>query len=237
MLDQRISPYSVYQIDSETGKRMTYGDLYEYAVALSNGLQKVGLAKGDVVVVCMPNCAEYAVATLGVLQCGGIISGLDHHMATGIARCHAENLWTYASFHPFRRYGKVLSTLRMQVRVYYSQAVKRDLGCCKRKHHDKGTHCARSTRRPFWLSLHLLQKLFIIDHPKQDKKAKSSSSKIRDWNSLFLSGREKQELDATGIWTKSDLAMLSYETCPDGMERGIMLSHYNVVAALQLRCQ
>jgi len=73
--------------------------LYEYVYSLSNGLRKAGFRKGDVAILCLPNCPEYALICLSVLQCGGIISGLyygstKNEMANRFKDCECRFIFT-----------------------------------------------------------------------------------------------------------------------------------------------
>lgn len=54
----------------------TYGDLAGEVAAVAAGLQGLGLQKGDVVAVQLPNIEAYVVAFLAVTACGGIVQTL-----------------------------------------------------------------------------------------------------------------------------------------------------------------
>ena len=57
-------------------RRVTFGALHETARRFANGLLGLGLRKGDVVAIQMPNLPEFLIAYLGVSLMGGVLSPL-----------------------------------------------------------------------------------------------------------------------------------------------------------------
>jgi acyl-CoA synthetase (AMP-forming)/AMP-acid ligase II len=64
-------------IDGPSGRTITYGDLAEAVRATSAGLVARGFRQGDVLALMSPNAPEYAIAILGVLSAGGIVTTLN----------------------------------------------------------------------------------------------------------------------------------------------------------------
>ncbi len=60
--------------DGLTGVEYSYSELDERICKFSSNLQERGFGKGDVMCIVSPNCPDYAVAFLGTLRCGGIVS-------------------------------------------------------------------------------------------------------------------------------------------------------------------
>ena len=64
-------------IDGVDGRELTYGDLYDGAVALALGLVAKGIEPGDVVAICSPNLPEYAIAFNGIAMAGATSTTLN----------------------------------------------------------------------------------------------------------------------------------------------------------------
>jgi acyl-CoA synthetase (AMP-forming)/AMP-acid ligase II len=63
------------------GGRFTYRELQKRVDALANGLQKLGIKRGDVVAVLLYNCAEFIEVTFAVNKLGGIWLPLNYRLA------------------------------------------------------------------------------------------------------------------------------------------------------------
>ncbi|KAL1563176.1 4-coumarate--CoA ligase-like 1 [Salvia divinorum] len=74
-----IEPYldNVAVVDSITGKGYTYREVKRNIYRFSKALRSLGLRKGRVVVVLLPNVAEYATLALGIMAAGGVFSGAN----------------------------------------------------------------------------------------------------------------------------------------------------------------
>ncbi|KAL7094660.1 hypothetical protein ACP275_11G117800 [Erythranthe tilingii] len=72
-------PYleKVAVVDSITGKSYTYGEVKRDVGRFSKALRSLGLRRGRVVVVLLPNVAEYATIALGIMAAGGVFSGAN----------------------------------------------------------------------------------------------------------------------------------------------------------------
>ncbi|KAL7135672.1 hypothetical protein ABFS83_11G113700 [Erythranthe nasuta] len=72
-------PYldKVAVVDSTTGKSYTYGEVKRDVGRFSKALRSLGLRRGRVVVVLLPNVAEYATIALGIMAAGGVFSGAN----------------------------------------------------------------------------------------------------------------------------------------------------------------
>ncbi|HWI47337.1 MAG TPA: AMP-binding protein [Rummeliibacillus sp.] len=55
------------------GKDITYKELYESSLKFANYLVKIGIEKGDRVAIMLPNCPQSVIAYYGVLYAGGIV--------------------------------------------------------------------------------------------------------------------------------------------------------------------
>ncbi|EPS69313.1 acyl:coa ligase, partial [Genlisea aurea] len=72
-------PYSdtVAFVDSVTGKGYTYREVKRDVERFAKALRSLGLRKGKVAVVVLPNVAEYGIVALGIMAAGGIFSGAN----------------------------------------------------------------------------------------------------------------------------------------------------------------
>lgn len=64
-------------VEAVTGKAVTYGDVVRDTKRLAKALTSVGLRKGQVMVVVLPNVAEYGIIALGIMSAGGVFSGAN----------------------------------------------------------------------------------------------------------------------------------------------------------------
>ncbi|CAA2996027.1 4-coumarate-- ligase-like 1 [Olea europaea subsp. europaea] len=64
-------------VDELTGKEYNYGEVTRDVKRFANALRSLGLRKGRVVVVVLPNVAEYAIIALGIMAACGVFSGAN----------------------------------------------------------------------------------------------------------------------------------------------------------------
>ncbi|CAN6855969.1 unnamed protein product [Brassica oleracea] len=64
-------------VEAVTGKSVTYGDVVRDTKRLAKALTSLGLRKGQVMVVVLPNVAEYGIIALGIMSAGGVFSGAN----------------------------------------------------------------------------------------------------------------------------------------------------------------
>jgi acyl-CoA synthetase (AMP-forming)/AMP-acid ligase II len=64
-------------IDAASGRRLSYGDLRTQVDRLAGGLAQLGVGKGDVVAILLPNLPEYPVAFLGIARVGAASTTLN----------------------------------------------------------------------------------------------------------------------------------------------------------------
>jgi acyl-CoA synthetase (AMP-forming)/AMP-acid ligase II len=70
-------------IDGATGRTMTYGEFEDAVRRQAGGWLESGLAKGEVVAVMAPNCAEYAVIFHAVALAGGVLTTVNPTYTSG----------------------------------------------------------------------------------------------------------------------------------------------------------
>ncbi|XVE85346.1 hypothetical protein DITRI_Ditri17bG0083600 [Diplodiscus trichospermus] len=64
-------------VEAVSGKAYTYGDVVRDARRFAKALRSIGLRKGHVVLVLLPNVAEYGIVALGIMAAGGVFSGAN----------------------------------------------------------------------------------------------------------------------------------------------------------------
>ena len=70
-------------IDGATGRTMTYGEFEDAVRRQAGGWLESGLAKGEVVAVMAPNCAEYGVIFHAVALAGGVLTTVNPTYTSG----------------------------------------------------------------------------------------------------------------------------------------------------------
>ena len=69
-----------------TGRRYTHGEIYKKSRAFGAALLQSGLKAGDVVAIMLPNVPEYAIALLGAMEVGLIVSPVNP--TSTLCECH-----------------------------------------------------------------------------------------------------------------------------------------------------
>lgn len=75
--DAELYADNVAFVEAVTGKKITYGEVVRDTRRFAKALRSLGLRKGHVVIVVLPNVAEYAIVALGIMAAGGVFSGAN----------------------------------------------------------------------------------------------------------------------------------------------------------------
>ncbi len=59
------------------GREVTYRELGELVERAANGFVKLGVKKGDVVALMLPNCPQFVIAYYGALKCGATVTPIN----------------------------------------------------------------------------------------------------------------------------------------------------------------
>ncbi|TVU13508.1 hypothetical protein EJB05_40568, partial [Eragrostis curvula] len=73
------------------GRSYTYGEVVRDVARFARALRSVGIRKGHVVVVALPNLAVYPVVSLGVMAAGAVFSGVNPRAAAAEIRKQVED--------------------------------------------------------------------------------------------------------------------------------------------------
>ncbi|PIA44003.1 hypothetical protein AQUCO_01800219v1 [Aquilegia coerulea] len=77
-------------VEPVTGKEFTYAQVTRDTRRFCKALRSLGLRKGKVVVVVLPNVAEYAIIALGIMAAGGVFSGANPQAHTSEIKKQVE---------------------------------------------------------------------------------------------------------------------------------------------------
>ncbi|KAH9618258.1 hypothetical protein KSS87_015546 [Heliosperma pusillum] len=75
--DAELFSDKVAVVEACTGKEYTYGQVTRDTKRFARALRSLGLRKGHVVIVNLPNVAEYPIVALGIMAAGGVFSGVN----------------------------------------------------------------------------------------------------------------------------------------------------------------
>ena len=73
------------QVHAVTGQEMTYSQLQTHIVRTASGLARMGIGKGDVVTLFLPNCLEFPVVFLAVTALGAVASAVNGAYTAGMS--------------------------------------------------------------------------------------------------------------------------------------------------------
>ncbi|WP_240374658.1 long-chain-fatty-acid--CoA ligase [Bacillus piscicola] len=194
------------------GKEMTYNEIYRDALRLANGLRKIGIRKGDRVSIMLPNSPQAVISYYGVLLAGAIV-------------VQTNPLYVERELsHQLHDSGaKIIICLDL---VYPRVQNVRE--------NSPLTHVIVTSLKdylPFPKSLL---------YPLTQKKNISTITNRNDKNPIIAFAELTKTADnneiVLDIDPKKDLALLQYTGGTTGPAKGVMLTHYNLVAnTLQCR--
>lgn len=108
-------------VETVTGKEYTYRQVVRDTQRFSKALRSLGLRKGKVVVVVLPNVAEYPIIALGTMVAGGVFSGANpqahaSEIKKQVEAADAKLIVTCGSI-----YEKVIYCLKFTLHCYLEQ--------------------------------------------------------------------------------------------------------------------
>ncbi|XP_021899611.1 4-coumarate--CoA ligase-like 1 [Carica papaya] len=75
--DAELYADKVAFVEAVTGKSYTYGQVVKDTKRFAKALKSLGLRKGHLVILVLPNIAEYAIVALGIMAAGCVFSGAN----------------------------------------------------------------------------------------------------------------------------------------------------------------
>ncbi|MDW8469250.1 MAG: long-chain fatty acid--CoA ligase [Burkholderiales bacterium] len=218
-----VPPRSVVQVFDEAcardpkraalvfhGRRIAYGELREAADRLACALARLGVRKGDRVALYLVNSPQFVIAYFAVLKCGAVVTPISpvytsHEVRHQLADSGARVVVCQdLLYDKVERCGVPLEAVVLTSLGEYLPAMQRLFakGPLARLF---GERPAAPLAIPPAPHLHWLQDLLAANPP---------------------------EPPAVEIDPKRDLAALPYTGGTTGNPKGVMLTHYNVAAAL-----
>lgn len=97
-------------VDAVTGKGVTYSEVVRDIHRFSKALRSLGLRKGHVVIVVLPNVVEYAIVALGIMVAGGVFSGANPSLHASEIKKQAESADAKLIVTNSANHEKVIST-------------------------------------------------------------------------------------------------------------------------------
>ncbi|HET7628260.1 MAG TPA: AMP-binding protein [Bacillales bacterium] len=190
------------------GKELSYAELYESAVKVAHFFHSLGIQKGERVSVMLPNCPQGVISYYGVLLAGGIVVQTNplyterelHHQ---LADSEARFIICLDLVYP--KVLKVMSSLKLEHVIVtgiqdFLPFPKNVLYPLVQRKQKKSLLVDVNYRHPF---VHSFPS--ILEHTEAIQ----------------------PEID---VDPKEDLALLQYTGGTTGPAKGVMLTHYNLVA-------
>jgi acyl-CoA synthetase (AMP-forming)/AMP-acid ligase II len=166
-------------IDAASGRTLSYRELRRQVRAVAAGLSEMGVRKGEVFALALPNCPEFAVAVYAITSLGGIVTPVNPLYTPG------------ELVHQLLDAGaRYLLTLPELLESY--RTALRSAG---------------------------LKHLFVL-------------GAAADATSLATLAAHPGAPPLVAINPRRDIAFLPYSSGTTGLPKGVMLSHYNLVANL-----
>jgi long-chain acyl-CoA synthetase len=187
------------------GRRIGYWELNEAATRLALGLQRLGVQKGDRVMLLLPNTPQAVIAYYGALKIGAavVLSNPVFDEATlayQLRDSGAETLVTISAFYPMVRRARRDTALRQVIVTSikeYLPPLKHLVFTLTRERTEGHRVDLSDERDTYW------------------------------WNEVAYPGLARP---APVEVSHDDLALLQYTGGTTDLPKGVMLSHYNLVA-------
>lgn len=192
------------------GKRMTYTELDAQIKTLASSMQEIGIKQGDRVTLLLPNCPQYVIAYYAILSIGAIVVPVNP-------------LSTESELLHIFRDGQVRTAISLDLLAGKLESVR---DTC---HNSGEGHLLEYT---FYTSLnefmpYPIKALYPLSRKLSDQ-AKARLPQCRRLSELLK--RTPQSTTPPALDLYKDIAMLIYTGGTTGKPKGVMLSHYALVA-------
>lgn len=106
--DAELYADKVAFVEAVTGKAYTYAEVVKDTRRFAKALNSLGLRKGNVVIVVLPNIAEYGIVALGIMAAGGVFSGANPTLHESEIKKQVEDADAKLIVTNDLNYGKVI---------------------------------------------------------------------------------------------------------------------------------
>jgi long-chain acyl-CoA synthetase len=188
------------------GKTIRYESLLKLSYRFANGLKNLGVQKGDRVAIMLPNCPQTVIAYFGVLMLGAVVvqtnpTYMERELEYQLSDCGATILVTLDLL--YSRVSKVMSKTKLK-------------------------HIAVTSIKdylPFPKNL-----LYPIKVRKDGIKLDIpyGNGSVISFKKLLSDAANTPICEE--VHAETDLALLQYTGGTTGLSKGVMLTHYNLVA-------
>ncbi|HUN22461.1 MAG TPA: long-chain fatty acid--CoA ligase [Anaerolineales bacterium] len=188
------------------GASYTWHEINDAASRLSAGLADLGIKKGDVVAIMMPNCVQFVIAAYAVFKAGGILSAtnptypadkLAHQIADSKAKVMICLTMFYETFKGIQGQTQVSKVVVTNIKEYMSGAAR-----------------------------------FLFTLAKE-KKTGHKLDNLRDgdvWFHDLLSRYKAEDQPKIKFNAEKDVALFQYTGGTTGVSKGAMATHQGLVA-------
>jgi long-chain acyl-CoA synthetase len=204
-LVRTAAKYPLHKALNFLGKEMNYADLLDASYRFGHALRKLGVEKGDRVAIMLPNCPSLLIAYYGTLLIGGVAVMTNPLYMQRELDHQLNDSGAIAIVTLDLLFGKVKRALpHSQIRHVIVTSIKDYLPFPKNLLYPlKALKDGHSRKVEYGDSVHAFLKLLQVSSPVP--------------------------ID-TRIDAENDIALLQYTGGTTGVAKGVMLTHYNVVA-------
>ncbi|MFD1850109.1 long-chain-fatty-acid--CoA ligase [Oceanobacillus bengalensis] len=192
------------------GKEMTYGELFNQSKKMANYLQSLGLEKGDKVAIMLPNCPQSVITYYGTLLAGGIVVQTNP--------LYTERELEFQLLDSESKFIICLDILLPRVKNVRDRT---------NVEHTIVTGIKDYLPFPKNLIYPFIQKR---EYNMVVKVEQTNNTHV--WNRIMINA--SNEYLEVEVNPKEDLALLQYTGGTTGNPKGVMLTHYNLVANVQM---
>lgn len=188
------------------GKELTYREVYQSSLKLANYLQSLGVQKGERVSIMLPNCPQAVIGYYGVLIAGGIVVQTnpmytERELQFQLNDCGAR--WIICLDLLYPKVAKMKTSTKLEHIILTSI----------------------SDYLPFPKNIIYP----FIQKKQQGIKVQIAHGKTTHLFKKAVADSIAEKIPLT-INPKEDLALLQYTGGTTGQPKGVMLTHYNLVA-------
>ncbi|KAJ7568478.1 hypothetical protein O6H91_01G034100 [Diphasiastrum complanatum] len=121
--DLDVYAHKIAVVDASDGRQYTYKEVGILVNNVAGGLIDLGLQKGDVVFVLLPNVAEYFILVLGIMSAGAVFSGCNPSSHPLEIQKHIQNSEAKVIITNAANFGKLGAVSHLPVILHGEQII------------------------------------------------------------------------------------------------------------------